>query len=180
MKYFRAGRGLHRWIQLCAIAALGIALCGCGGGSANAAAGAPAAQSSTAAQLSSPTQTATVTPTPPPAQSPPTAGGTSSASAGGQSTGSSLPTPSIGSITLHWLPPTENIDGTPLTDLAGYAIHYGTAPSQYTHTISVANPGIATYVVDNLTPGTYYFSVAAVNAKGTESPLSSEVSMRVD
>jgi len=34
--------------------------------------------------------------------------------------------------------------------------------------------------VDDLTPGTYYFSVGAVNSQGTESPLSSEVSATVN
>ncbi len=79
------------------------------------------------------------------------------------------------------MPPTENTDGTPLTNLSGYDIHYGTSSGNYTQTINVSNPGIATYVVDNLTPGTtYYFTVAAVNAAGTESPLSTEVSATVD
>lgn len=72
------------------------------------------------------------------------------------------------------------MDDTPLTNLAGYDIHYGTVSGRYTQTIAVSNPGIATYVVQNLAPGTYYFAVAAVNASGTESPLSSEVSATVN
>jgi hypothetical protein len=83
-------------------------------------------------------------------------------------------------VTLNWTPPTENANGTPLTILAGYDIHYGTASGDYAQMITVSNPGIATYVVDNLTPGTYYFSVAAVDSQGTESPLSSEVSATVN
>jgi len=90
------------------------------------------------------------------------------------------PTASSGAVTLNWTPPTENTDGTPLTNLAGYDIHYGTQSGNYTQSISVSNPGIATYVVDNLTPGTYYFSVAAVNSAGTESPLSAEVQQTVN
>ncbi|HVC30294.1 MAG TPA: fibronectin type III domain-containing protein [Steroidobacteraceae bacterium] len=92
----------------------------------------------------------------------------------------SLPAASTGAVTLNWTAPTENTDGSPLTDLSGYAIHYGTASGDYTQTISVSNAGIATYVVDNLTPGTYYFSVAAVNGQGTESPMSSEVTTTVN
>jgi Fibronectin type III domain len=91
-----------------------------------------------------------------------------------------LPTGNSGAVTLNWTPPTENLDGTPITDLSGYDIHYGTASGNYTQTVSVASPGIASYVVDNLTPGTYYFSVAAVESDGAESPLSAEVSASVN
>lgn len=90
------------------------------------------------------------------------------------------PTASDGDVTLDWTPPTENTNGSALTNLSGYHIHYGTASGDYTQTVAVSNPGIATYVVDNLTPGTYYFSVGAVNSQGIESPLSSEVSARVN
>ncbi|HEX4268187.1 MAG TPA: fibronectin type III domain-containing protein [Steroidobacteraceae bacterium] len=83
-------------------------------------------------------------------------------------------------VTLNWTPPTENTNGSALTNLAGYDIHYGTASGDYTQTISVSNAGIATYVVDDLTPGTYYFAVAAVNSQGTESPPSPEVSATVN
>jgi hypothetical protein len=31
-----------------------------------------------------------------------------------------------GQATLSWDPPTTNVDGTPLTDLAGYKVYYGT------------------------------------------------------
>ena len=113
-------------------------------------------------------------------------GGGGSGATGGATTsqatssGSSLPTASSSAVTLNWTPPTENTDGTPLTNLSGYDIHYGTSSGNYTQSISVSNAGIATYVVDNLTPGTYYFSVAAVNAAGTESPMSGEVSASVN
>jgi len=92
----------------------------------------------------------------------------------------SPPAASSNAVTLNWTPPTENTNGSPLTNLTGYNIHYGTASGDYTQTISVSNAGIATYVVDDLTPGTYYFTVGAVNSQGTESPLSSEVSATVN
>ena len=83
-------------------------------------------------------------------------------------------------MTLSWQPPTENTDGTALTNLAGYNIHYGTQPQDYTSVIKVANPGLATYVIDSLPAGTYYFSVAAYNASGTESSFSPELSVSVN
>jgi len=107
------------------------------------------------------------------------AAGSSTADASSTST-ANPPTASQDAVTLNWTPPTENTNGSTLTNLAGYDIHYGTSSGNYTQSISVSNAGIATYVVDNLSPGTYYFSVAAVNSAGTESPMSSEVAATVN
>jgi hypothetical protein len=108
--------------------------------------------------------------------------GASGSSAATSNESSAAPPTTVNSnaVTLNWTPPTENTNGTALTNLSGYNIHYGTASGDYTQTISVSNAGIATYVVDDLTPGTYYFSVGAVNSQGTESPLSSQVSATVN
>lgn len=177
MQYVNRGRGAHRWIHLCAAATLGIALSGCGGSSGSAASAASTGQAPTVAQSPAPAATSTDSAS---AASTSTSGIPAGESAGSQPTAAAPPVASAGVVTLNWLPPTENVDGTPLTDLAGYDIHYGTASGDYTKKIAVSNPGIATYVVSDLTPGTYYFSVAAVNADGTESPLSSEVRATVD
>ncbi len=77
-----------------------------------------------------------------------------------------------GSATLSWTPPTTNTNGTPLTNLAGYRVHWGRAAGSYTSTVTVNNPGLTSYVVGNLAPGTYYFVVTALNSAGAESPLS--------
>jgi hypothetical protein len=79
-----------------------------------------------------------------------------------------------GSATLSWTAPTERIDNTPLFDLAGYRIHYGQSPSKYSTQITVNNPGITTYVVDNLSSGTWYFSVSAFDSAGQFSDFSNE------
>lgn len=83
---------------------------------------------------------------------------------------------SVGSsgVTISWLPPTENEDGSPLTDLAGYRIHYGDRPGSYSNTILLNNPGLATYFVDGLVPSTYYFVLSAYNSAGIESRYSNE------
>jgi len=80
----------------------------------------------------------------------------------------------LGSVTLAWTPPSENIDGTPLTDLAGYKIYYGSAPGNYSAEIIVDNPGISRYLVDNLTPNNWYFVVAAYDLAGHESEVTNE------
>ncbi|MGH8241594.1 MAG: fibronectin type III domain-containing protein, partial [Steroidobacteraceae bacterium] len=59
--------------------------------------------------------------------------------------------------------------GCPLTNLAGYRIVYGVSATQLTQMIEVGNPGVSSYVVDSLAPGTYYFAVRAYTNKGAES-----------
>jgi hypothetical protein len=82
---------------------------------------------------------------------------------------------SMGSATLSWVPPTENSDGTTLLDLAGYRLYWGQESGNYSKSLSVMNPGITTYVIENLPSGTHYFSAAAVNTNGVESSRSGEV-----
>jgi len=78
------------------------------------------------------------------------------------------PGPATGSATLDWSRPTENADGSPLTNLAGYYVHYGTSDTSLTQTIDVADASATTYVVSGLTSGTYYFAVSAYNSLGFE------------
>lgn len=183
-----------RAARLAAIAALGLALSACGGGAGSASAAAATAQGSAPPQGSGPSQGAVPTGSAAaqgsaPAQGTAAAGGTTAAastseasgtSAGSTSSAASSGSSTVTSVTINWVPPTENTDGTWLTNLAGYNIHYGTASHKYTKTIAVSNPGVIRYVVENLTSGTYYFAVGAVNSTGTESPLSAEVRATVN
>lgn len=81
-----------------------------------------------------------------------------------------------GSVTLNWQPPTQNADGSPLLDLAGYNIYVGTGSNSYDYReIRLDNPGLTAYVVNNLQPGTYYFAATAYNSSGIESSFSGEI-----
>lgn len=74
-----------------------------------------------------------------------------------------------GAATMSWTPPTENTDGSPLTDLAGYRISYGPSADDLSLTVTIQDPSINTYVIENLTRGPWYFAVAAVNSLGASS-----------
>jgi hypothetical protein len=84
-----------------------------------------------------------------------------------------------GTATLSWLAPDANSDGTPLTDLAGYRIYYGSATGQYDHKLEITGSGTMTAVIDNLSPGGWYFAATALNSTGLESGLSNEVQKTV-
>lgn len=102
-------------------------------------------------------------------------GGASPDGSGGNNadTGGGSGSTGYGTATLSWLPPTEYTDGSPLTDLAGYKIYYGTAIDDYPNVITIDNPGIATYVIDNLPAGnTYYFVITSFGSGGIESEYS--------
>ena len=79
------------------------------------------------------------------------------------------------SVSLNWVAPTENSDGTPLQDLKGFKIHYGAQSQSYTGAISVNNPTLTTFLVDSLPSGKYFFAITAFNSQGIESSLSDEI-----
>ena len=89
------------------------------------------------------------------------------------------PPATSGTATLTWTPPVSNTDGSALTDLAGYHIYYGTSPSTLSTVIDVGSPGTLTYTVNNLSSGTWYFSVAAYTTTGLESSPSNTGSKSV-
>lgn len=77
------------------------------------------------------------------------------------------PTSGTGTASLSWTPPTRKTDGSSLTNLAGYHINYGTSASSLSQSVTVANPGVANYVVENLSAGTWYFAVKAYTSSST-------------
>jgi hypothetical protein len=81
-----------------------------------------------------------------------------------------------GSATLSWTPPTQNTDGSPLTNLAGYKVYWGSSQGTYPSSAQLNNPGLTSYLVEQLTPGTWYFTMTSLNSQGVESALSNAVS----
>jgi Putative Ig domain len=84
-----------------------------------------------------------------------------------------------GAATLSWTPPTQNSDGSTLSNLAGYRIIYGRSADALDRSISVTNPSVSSYVVENLSAGTWYFAVSAVNAEGVASDATNVASKAI-
>lgn len=94
-----------------------------------------------------------------------------------------------GSATLNWDAPTTNFDAgqTPLTDLSGYKIYYGTSSANYTTVIDIGMPScqisgsttVCTHTIGNLGKGSYYFAVKAYDTSNNESEYSDEVSKTI-
>jgi hypothetical protein len=78
-------------------------------------------------------------------------------------------------VQLAWDAPVQT-NGTPVPNLAGYKLYYGSQSGQYSTMIPVGLT--TTYTVTNLSAGqTYYFAVKDYNSSGTESAFSNEVSV---
>ena len=164
---------MGRLTSFCGLAVAVLVLSGCGGGSgasspsSSVATSPPATASappSTTSSTPAPQSTAPTTPTTPTTPPPTTPAPTPPPP--------TTPAPTNNSATLTWTAPTTNTNGSALTNLAGYEIHYGTNPSSLTNTITIANPGATTYVVTNLTTGTWYFAMSAYTNTGLASPMS--------
>ena len=85
----------------------------------------------------------------------------------------------MGTATLAWAAPSRNTDGSALTNLAGYRIHYGTKSATLNKTITIATTGVSNYVVTDLTPGKWYFAVESYNTAKVASSLSAIVNRTI-
>jgi hypothetical protein len=82
-----------------------------------------------------------------------------------------------GATTLSWQPPTMNDDGSPLR-LKGYRIYWGLTEDNLSHSVTLDNPGLTRYIVEQLTPATWYFVATALSAEGESEP-SNVVAMKI-
>jgi Putative Ig domain len=78
------------------------------------------------------------------------------------------PSTGTGAVTLNWAAPTQNTDGTGLTDLSSYKIVYGRDAGSLTQSKSIPST-VNSAVIDNLASGTWFFAIVSVTASGTES-----------
>ena len=85
-----------------------------------------------------------------------------------------------GTASLNWTPVTQNTDGTLATELAGYRVYFGSSPDAMNSVITAADPAQTSYVVNNLTSGTWYFAVAAYTTAGTTGLRSNIGSKTID
>lgn len=77
-----------------------------------------------------------------------------------------------GKATINWEAPRTNTDGSPLTDLGGFKVYFGSEPGKFTHVVDVGN--VTAFEVTGLPPGMFYATATAYDTEGNESTLSNE------
>lgn len=89
--------------------------------------------------------------------------------------------PSLGSaasLTLQWDPVTTNVDGSPLTDLAGYNVYQRISSGSYGNPVGNTNSSTVEFLVPNLSDNTtYFFVVKAIDNSNNLSAASDELSV---
>jgi hypothetical protein len=83
-------------------------------------------------------------------------------------------------ITFTWDAPTENKDGSPLTDLAGYRLYSHVDGTPFGELIQIANPSASSYVLNAVAAGNIFYAMTAYNKAGTESEMSGSVNVLVN
>jgi hypothetical protein len=86
--------------------------------------------------------------------------------------------PSTGNAVINWTPPTQNTDGSALTNLAGVRIYYGSSATNLNQMVQLTSSQTS-YTISNLASGTWYFGGVAYTTAGTQSSMSSVVSANV-
>lgn len=89
------------------------------------------------------------------------------------------PAPVAGTAALSWTAPTRNTDGSALTNLAGFRVHYGRSPTELVRTLEIDSPVPVSAVIADLAAGAWYFCLRAVATGGTTSACSNIVQKTV-
>ncbi len=77
-----------------------------------------------------------------------------------------------GVANVDWLRPVLNVDGSLLEDLAGYVIRYGTSAAGLDRQLTINSAATTEAKIQNLSAGTWFFEVAAINAESVASSFS--------
>jgi hypothetical protein len=89
------------------------------------------------------------------------------------------PPPTTGAAVVDLTPPTQNTDGSALTNLAGMRVYYGTSASSLNQVLDVPGTTATTYTLSNLASGTWYFAATAYTSGGQESSPSATASKSI-
>ena len=85
-----------------------------------------------------------------------------------------------GTATVRWVAPTANVDGSPLTNLAGFRIRYGKNLASLDQSVTISGAATTSYRITGLTTGIWYFTLSAFTNVGVESKPSAVASKTIN
>ena len=77
-----------------------------------------------------------------------------------------------GTAVVRWMAPNANSDGSPLTNLAGFVVQYGSSADLLAQRAYVNDAAATSFTLQGLGSGAWFFAVAAVSSAGSQSALS--------
>jgi len=80
------------------------------------------------------------------------------------------------SAEFSWWAPTQRTDDSALTNLAGFKIYAGRNQHTMQEWVTIPNPTVDQYTIENLGSGTWWFALSAFDTYGAESDKSAAVS----
>jgi hypothetical protein len=89
------------------------------------------------------------------------------------------PPATTGTAVLTLTPPTQNTDGSPLTDLAGMRVYYGSSADSLDQVLDLPGNAATSYTLSSLSSGVWYFAATAYNSGGLESSPSATASKSI-
>jgi hypothetical protein len=78
----------------------------------------------------------------------------------------------VDTATVSWTPPTTNSNGTPLTDLAGFRVYYGTSATNLSQMGPIVSSSTTQQTITGLTVSAWFFGVRAFNSRNIFSDMS--------
>lgn len=87
--------------------------------------------------------------------------------------------PAASSVTLSWIPPSQNMDGTAAMQIGGYYVYSGPSSQSLAQRAKITGAGTTSHTLTGLTPGTHHFAISAYTTGSIEGELSPSVSKKL-
>jgi hypothetical protein len=82
-------------------------------------------------------------------------------------------------VTLSWLPPAQNMDGTAAMQIGGYYVYSGPSAQSLAQRAKLTGAGTTSHTLTGLAAGTHHFAISAYTTGSIEGELSPSVSKKL-
>ncbi|MEY8200651.1 MAG: putative Ig domain-containing protein, partial [Colwellia sp.] len=83
-------------------------------------------------------------------------------------------------VTIKWQAPSQDINDEALGPIQAYKVFYGSVQGSYDQSVTINDGSATDFVINNLVPGDYFFSMVVITENGMESAMSNELYFQVE